>query len=1380
MSDVNLFTGEGTSLTDEPTTQPTEQPADTVEINGQQMTPIGKIPKSKIEGFNTDNMEPIGKVSFDQIDPISLVKDDPDGAVKSYRARNPEGITFGDVITAGPKLMYGMAKGALSSLPPLIVGGAKLANRLSTNVGLGSIGGDEPTPEEKQKADAELTGAWLDTRESLKNQYEGLKFNKSKMLGLFSNLTGGRVGEKLSDNDIKSYLLSQAHQHDIASKVQSGDIKGALEQMSDEGGTWFTQAKKGMTPDALKQAAAETPSPEELKQAGYSGEDAAKIGQAGELALWSTLPLGKVIPSAITEPLASAGLSAGSKILSGAASIFDNPIMRRGMHYSPVYATFSALTGHPHGMAALGLYAARPIGRALRGAADVVGEAAMKPDEALFTGLMNKELGAPAPSLARRATVGGLRAGAEGAAQIAPFALSAQSPEEVGQTLGTGFMFGVAGAAHRQAMLDATFRLSGGAPLDLSTKPFETGHPDDANHAEAIKDFPQDLKDDINRARHGYQGLGHLFVLPENVWNARGFQKGAMGVHNGNIYFNGELGARVALAHEPMHGILQAMPQAARQDIFNSLLKFNNPSEFATKYFSDLYGEPTVVDFDSLPEKSAGTGVDPANPNKITKQWVLEEMAVAAMRNKSFNDLTQNPDVLRWLQLGAGKMAEKLGLPMTDSETKGIYGINPSYRAISIMEQALRAKGLSAAKQGPTYGTEIADPSMHYETVKSALISTGYNAGEAGDKADEAIDAAKNLGRSVSEEDLIKRALTGKFPAVQQPAPKPAAPPVEPAAPPPVPKELFTPEQKARINELVAEGHPEDVAFKMANDEFRNLPQYKPSSGYDQWVKQREKQLGMSIEEAHKLGYDSRGMFLAGRQEAPREKVKAHDPYKGVYGWMDDEGKFVPNLGARTHADTAVDALGLEDYNYLPEEGKNVRSMSDVYHDAFAKGWIRIAKDDFPDGRALVAHYPMSYGDIEPSRMRELTNIAKDNNYVAVIRDGEGEESYKPLWIDPKFKEESQNYFMPKISAEMYPEGKAPTQERMDEYNRVPESIGAAGIWDRSKTDPNFSNVPFEDLADQLGADKSKRFYEQKSEVQQKIKDYFMGQGQARYMPKSPPQTEEFKKWTEGAPVVMKAGYEREAELPNLTIKPIRRGGEQVGWGIQNQHNQWLSGVDEQGMRFADISSRVTPIPSLQDAQTVMREAMQHPVYTRKSAAKFETGKPVVVAAYHGSGSPEFYTFDKSKLGSYTGADSAHEGFFFSGNEQTAQQYRRSNRFVPEKIEGTDRYNVMDTHTNTVAAEDVPYETASLLTQRNLDEGQLHKVYVKMKNPIVRDFKGQPWQENAYMDTFAEAKENGHDGVIFTGTKDGGGAPDNVFVAFEPNQIKSVGEHRSV
>lgn len=1166
MSDVNLFTGEGTSLADEPASQA----PDTVEINGQQMTPIGKIPASKVQGINTDNMVPIGKIKPEEIDPVALAKDDPDGAVKSYRTRNPEGITWGDVITAGPKLMYGVAKGAITSIPPLIKGGAAfLQMPVETFLpGVDTSQYPQDVQDKIKKADAEMTGAWLDTRESLKNQYEGLKFNKSKMLGLLSNLTGGRVGEKLSDNDIKSFLLAQAHQQDIAGKVQAGDVKGALDQMADEGGTWFAGK------DKLKQQAAEAPSKEELQKVGYSGEEAANIGQAGELALWSTLPLGKVIPRAIAEPLASSGLMAGSKVLKGTASIFDNPIMRRGMHYSPVYATFSAVTGHPHGIAALGLYAARPIGRALGGASELLGEAAMGPEEAGALNMTRQLGGAPA-SLARRATVSGLRAGAEGAVHISPFALSAQSPEEVGETLGTGAMFGIAGLGARQAMLDAAFRLKGGAPLNLSTTPFEYGHPDDVHHAEATADFPQDLKDDINRTRHGYQGLGGLFVLPENVFNSR-FQEGAMGVHNGNIYLNGELGARMALAHEPMHGILQAMPESARQEIFDSLLKYNNPSEFATKYFSDLYNEPTPIDFDALPDKTAGAGVDPSNPYRITKQMVLEEMAVDAMRNKGFNDLTQNPDVIRWLQLGAGKMAEKLGLPMTDNETKGIWGINPSYRALSIMEQALRAKGVSAAKEGPTYGQPIVDPSVHYDVVKNALRSTGYNAGEAGDKADEAIEAARALGRTVSEEDLIKRALTGKFPAAPQPAARPAQA-ARPTVPPPVPPELFTPEQKARVNELVAQGYPEDIAFKMANDEFRNL-QYRPRSAFDRFIRNRERELGMSMEEAHKMGYDSRGMFI-GRNEPPREPIMAHDPKKGIYGWMDDNGKYIPNLRGSIHADTAVDALGLEPYDYWSEYKKGWRSMADVYHDAFAKGWIRLTKDDFPDGRALVAHYPTAYGDISPSKIRELTEMAKDNSYKAVVRDTEGEAGYTPIWLDPKFKEESQMYFMPRperfratdeerasalpfnmepwevrfkelldredqvgyeamrpeeqqeintlqreaekktgsfprwywdrfgasympaVHAGLYPQGKAPSQEMIDYYNRFPIRTGASGLWDSTFVDGEGEARRL-DLAPLLGADPKKHYYEQKPDVRKKIRDYFMGRGEAQYMPK--------------------------------------------------------------------------------------------------------------------------------------------------------------------------------------------------------------------------------------------------------------------------------------
>jgi hypothetical protein len=1177
----DLWTGGGTNL-DVPDlpASPSEgnniaKVPKTVSIGGKNLEPIGDIPLSSLQGQNTDNLEPIGDIPLQDFDTLDLYKHGaPDEAIKKYRKENPD-PTIGSILWGGFTLPFnvnaGIVKGVVGLLPSLYHSTGAVMQKLNEG-----FDWQNATPEQIQRQNAEVLGASLELRENLAQQISALKMNGSRFLSAINTLTAGRAGKKISDEDIAARLDSQAHYRDIVSKIQTGDIRGATKQLADEG-TEF--GREGgllhVSPQEIQNLGEEFPSKEELQKQGYSGEHVSKLASAAELAGYSVLPIGKFIPEGIAGPIARAGLKSYEKAFQGAGSVFDNVVTRRGMHFSPFYATASALAGHPHGLAALSMYAMPPIGRALRATGDLFGEAALKPEEALDLAMSRAE-GGVKPSFAQRQAVQFLRAGADGAVQILPLTLSSEDQQQIGETLGTGAGFSAIHLANREALNSLWFHASGGHSLKLDKTPREyENDPLNSINAEALKDFPQELRDVFYQVRHMHQNLGKAYVLTPEAWKSRGFLDGA-GVYvsgNGNIYYNGLGGFMESWAHEPGHAVIDAMPEAARQSAFESLQKTTDPTSWANYYFSRLHGVPVSIDFESLPDLIANKD-DPSNPWQLTKKIVRDEMLVDALRNKSFNDITQNPDVIKWLKYGIGRMMEKAGLPISDGEQQGVYGVNPTYKAAWILEQALRKQAVKASRQGAQYGVEIRDPGEHFEDVKYDLRSQGFDASKAEAMADEAINEARQMPRNFTRDEILLRALSGKWPKFEpQAKPEPAEP--KPAIPPPVPPELFTPEQKARVNELVAQGYPEDVAFKMANDEFRNL-QYRPRSAFDRFIRNRERELGMSMEEAHKMGYDSRGMFI-GRNEPPREPIMAHDPKKGIYGWMDDNGKYIPNLRGSIHADTAVDALGLEPYDYWSEYKKGWRSMSDVYHDAFAKGWIRLTKDDFPDGRALVAHYPTAYGDISPSKIRELTEMAKDNSYKAVVRDTEG--GYEPIWLDPKFKEESQMYFMPRperfratdeerasalpfnmepwevrfkelldredkvgyesmrpeeqkeiqelhraaenktgsfprwywdrfgaqympaVHAGLYPKGKAPSQEMIDYYNRFPIRTGASGLWDSTFVDGEGEKRRLE-LAPLLGADPKKHYYEQKPAVRDAIRNYFMGKGEAQYMPK--------------------------------------------------------------------------------------------------------------------------------------------------------------------------------------------------------------------------------------------------------------------------------------
>ena len=118
-----------------------------------------------------------------------------------------------------------------------------------------------------------------------------------------------------------------------------------------------------------------------------------------------------------------------------------------------------------------------------------------------------------------------------------------------------------------------------------------------------------------------------------------------------------------------------------------------------------------------------------------------------------------------------------------------------------------------------------------------------------------------------------------------------------------------------------------------------------------------------------------------------------------------------------------------------------------------------------------------------------------------------------------------------------------------------------------------------------------------------------------------------------------------------------------------------------------------------------------------------ESGAPLVVT--HGAGKA-FEVFSPAKMGSQSGLREAREGFWFTGNTLVSDWY----------AEG----------------------------QKN---PQTYPVFLRMENPLI--VNNDMTQENA----FKEAKAEGHDGVIFRNTDEGGDRGDT-FVVFDPKQIKSA------
>ena len=227
------------------------------------------------------------------------------------------------------------------------------------------------------------------------------------------------------------------------------------------------------------------------------------------------------------------------------------------------------------------------------------------------------------------------------------------------------------------------------------------------------------------------------------------------------------------------------------------------------------------------------------------------------------------------------------------------------------------------------------------------------------------------------------------------------------------------------------------------------------------------------------------------------------------------------------------------------------------------------------------------------------------------------------------------------------------------------------------------------------------------------------------------------------------------------------------------------------------------------------------------TGGKMKTGKPVAVQGYHGSPAAGFTEFSEKLRGSFTGAPSATQGYFFSGTPKTAEGYSGldlNEESIPhvgylrlpshlkidvlkkvthraglakgvetQQIKSDDIRQFSLEHPEVVR--DIAYDTLHKAGDyeteydTNLLSPGTYKTWVKFKNPLVVDLHGDSYNEATYNAAIADAKAEGHDGIILKNTYDPGGyamfrvdknkrQTDNVFVVFNNTQIKSATGNR--
>lgn len=203
-----------------------------------------------------------------------------------------------------------------------------------------------------------------------------------------------------------------------------------------------------------------------------------------------------------------------------------------------------------------------------------------------------------------------------------------------------------------------------------------------------------------------------------------------------------------------------------------------------------------------------------------------------------------------------------------------------------------------------------------------------------------------------------------------------------------------------------------------------------------------------------------------------------------------------------------------------------------------------------------------------------------------------------------------------------------------------------------------------------------------------------------------------------------------------------------------------------------------------------------------------ENGEPLVV--YHGSNNI-FDTFDKTKQGIHTGANSSKLGFFFASNENAAAYYvdeinspisainiddylKNNNtlvaysKFLGVSInEAFEKINEVNDFTNNqennyqlfilsetlqdIIEENEKIKNINKEIEKTLDE-HIIGVFLNIRNGNVSNNHNRNLIVDSFTDFIEISKNSGKDGVIFTNTKDP--IDTDVYVVFEPNQIKSA------
>lgn len=249
--------------------------------------------------------------------------------------------------------------------------------------------------------------------------------------------------------------------------------------------------------------------------------------------------------------------------------------------------------------------------------------------------------------------------------------------------------------------------------------------------------------------------------------------------------------------------------------------------------------------------------------------------------------------------------------------------------------------------------------------------------------------------------------------------------------------------------------------------------------------------------------------------------------------------------------------------------------------------------------------------------------------------------------------------------------------------------------------------------------------------------------------------------------------------------------------------------------KVAAIKERAKAEHPKAEAKAQPETITDHWTRGERPAPRYETGRRTIADVFHGT-TQVFDKFLRGKLGAHTGADSAKGAFFFSRSPETANYYAHSpsqltpvgNHEIIERAKArqtdpgakgsaaveerygalTDeqraRYDelervmsmVKDPTAVAAKIQDLLRASDELRLVREMAAGRaaagdpeegarVVMARVTMENPLVVDFGGRKERPERFSNLIEKAKADGHDGVIFTNTFDGG-PKDTIYAVF--------------